>query len=213
MVNRWLDHLGVDRATLVIHDLGGAVGIATVADRFERSDSESFTGVVAVNTFAWPPRSTGLRAMLGFMGRGSPRRSSAAPHWCPRLTRTGFGVGRRLDSADRRAFLGPYRDSPQPGRNFHRAMASAARSERFLTRADTSLRTTLRHLPVLTVFGERNDPFGFGRQWKARFPDARQEIISGGNHFPMCDDPAMVAGWIRSWHRDLAAPHTVSTTK
>ncbi len=130
-----------------------------------------------------------------------------------RLTRTGFGVGRHLDSADRRAFMGPYRDSPEPGRNFHRAMASTARSERFLTQADTSLRTTLRHLPVLTVFGERNDPFGFGRQWKARFPGALQEIVSGGNHFPMSDNPALVASWIRSWHGDLAAPPTVSATK
>lgn len=203
VMNRWLDHLGIERATLVIHDLGGSVGIAA-ADRFRQSrqsDDEPFTGLVAVNTFAWPPRSPGLRAMLGFMGSGLAERALGASSLVPRLTGTGFGVGRHLDPADRRAFMGPFRDSPDRGRNFHRAMASAARSGPFLAGTDASLRTTLRHLPVLTVFGGRNDPFGFGHQWKERFPAARQEIIAGGNHFPMCDDPTLVASWIRSWRR------------
>jgi pimeloyl-ACP methyl ester carboxylesterase len=52
----------------------------------------------------------------------------------------------------------------------------------------------------LTIFGERNDPFGFQARWKALFPDAQQFVIPRGNHFPMCDDPQFVAETISSWH-------------
>ena len=56
----------------------------------------------------------------------------------------------------------------------------------------------------LTVFGERNDPLRFQPKWKALFPHARQVVIPGGNHFPMCDDPDVVADSIRSWHRETS---------
>jgi hypothetical protein len=31
-------------------------------------------------------------------------------------------------------------------------------------------------------------------------------VVSKGNHFPMCDDPDLVAAAIRSLHRDGVAP-------
>ena len=62
--------------------------------------------------------------------------------------------------------------------------------------------TTLAHVPVLTVFGERNDPFGFADRWRSLFPQAESRVVPGGNHFPMCDAPDEVAGWIRAWAGD-----------
>jgi haloalkane dehalogenase len=55
-------------------------------------------------------------------------------------------------------------------------------------------------LPLLTIFGQRNDPLGFQPRWKQMFPDARQVVVPKGNHFPMCDDADLVADAIRSWH-------------
>jgi pimeloyl-ACP methyl ester carboxylesterase len=60
-------------------------------------------------------------------------------------------------------------------------------------------------LPLLTIFGEHNDPLGFQPQWKRRFPTARQIVISKGNHFPMCDAPDVVASEIRAWYRECVA--------
>jgi len=57
----------------------------------------------------------------------------------------------------------------------------------------------LGRLPLLTIFGEHNDPLKFQPQWKARFPGARQVIVRKGNHFPMCDAPDFVADEIRRW--------------
>lgn len=46
----WLDHLGIDEAVFVVHDLGGVVGVNVAARRPER-----VVGLVAANSFAWPP--------------------------------------------------------------------------------------------------------------------------------------------------------------
>jgi pimeloyl-ACP methyl ester carboxylesterase len=54
----------------------------------------------------------------------------------------------------------------------------------------------------LTIFGEKNDPLHFQPQWNARFADTRQVIVPGGHHFPMCDDPVLVADAIHTWHHD-----------
>jgi haloalkane dehalogenase len=60
-------------------------------------------------------------------------------------------------------------------------------------------------LPLVTIFGERNDPLGFQPRWKQMFPDVRRVVVAKGNHFPMCDDPDLVAETIRSWHRERVA--------
>jgi haloalkane dehalogenase len=50
------------------------------------------------------------------------------------------------------------------------------------------------------VFGERNHPLGFQEQWAGRFGDITQVTVPAGNHFPMCDDPDLVAQAIADWH-------------
>jgi len=63
----------------------------------------------------------------------------------------------------------------------------------------------LAQVPMLTIFGERNDPFGFQKRWKELFPDARQAVVAKGNHFPMCDAPDFVAREIREWYQSRLA--------
>jgi len=31
-------------------------------------------------------------------------------------------------------------------------------------------------------------------------------VVAKGNHFPMCDDPDLVARTIRAWHSEKVAP-------
>ncbi len=58
----------------------------------------------------------------------------------------------------------------------------------------------LSNLPLLTVFGEKNDPLGFQPQWAARFANHTQVLVENGMHFPMCDNPQQVAAVIIDWH-------------
>ncbi len=200
MINALLDHLGVERATFVIHDLGGVVGVAAATERPER-----FAGLVATNSFAWPPEGRTLRAMLAAVGSQAATATLGTVRLVPRLTRGKAGVGLHYEQADRDAFFGPYRQRGA-ARNFHRAMRSARRSRDLYAGAERRLRTDHAEVPVLTVFGEKNDPFGFADRWRSMFPHAWSWTVPDGNHFPMCDDPDGYVTHVRDWYRSEVAP-------
>jgi haloalkane dehalogenase len=190
-----LDECGVERATLVIHDLGGVVGVLAAASRPER-----IAGLVATNSFSWVPDRFALRTMLRVIGSRAATTILGTLRVIPRLTRSGMGVGRHLHDHDRAAFFGPYR-SRTASCNFHRTLRSAWHAAAAFERAEKALAGPLGHLAVLTIFGKNNDPFGFADRWKALFPSARQWTVDDGNHFPMCDDPAGFVEHITDWHR------------
>jgi haloalkane dehalogenase len=180
--------------TLVFHDLGGPSGLAgaaRVADRIR--------GLIAVNTFAWKPTGAAFRGMLALMGSTPMREFSAWTGILTRVTSRAFGVARHMDESSRKVF---YEGVGRQGvRAFHAYMRSAHNSESIYERLDQALTGPFQGLPLLTIFGERNDPLGFQPRWKTLFPDAHQIVVSKGNHFPMCDDPDLVAASIREFTR------------
>lgn len=196
IVNGLLDHLDIEKATFVVHDLGGVVGVTAAAAVPDRA-----AGLVATNSFAWRPDGRALRLMLGIVGSRVATATLGTVGLVPRVSRSTSGVGRHMDRADRAAFFGPYRRS-RASRNFHRAMRSARRSCELFDGAEAGLRTELADLPLLTVFGENNDPFGFEDRWVSLFPAAQRWVVPDGNHFPMCDDPSGYARRLRQWHAD-----------
>jgi haloalkane dehalogenase len=116
----------------------------------------------------------------------------------PRLTAGKGGVGRHLPAIDRSAFLGPYRDRARR-RRFQQTMHAAL--------ADPGLRDDLGRVtdlfadrPVLTTFGEKNDPFGFQNRIASMFTDHQAVVVEGGNHFPMCDAPELFTDTVRRRH-------------
>jgi haloalkane dehalogenase len=138
--------------------------------------------------------------MLGMMGGTAMREFDAITGILPRITSSAFGIGRRMDEQSRKAFLAGI--GRQGVRSFHSYMRDAAKSKAIYAQLDEALDGPFGRLPLLTIFGERNDPLGFQPRWKNLFPDVQQVVVSGGNHFPMCDDPALVASSIRAWHRE-----------
>ncbi|WP_169806969.1 alpha/beta fold hydrolase [Actinomadura macra] len=192
-VSAVLRTLDLRHVTLAVHDLGGPAGIAAAAREPDR-----IAAIAAINTFGWRPTGTAFRAMLAIMGSGPVRESDAWTGWLPWLTSTRFGVGRHQTRAERRSF----RDAvDRDGRRaFHRYMADARRNDRLFQHTEAALKGLLADRPLLTVFGQRNDPLKLQPEWKALFPDAVQHTIPGGYHFPMCDAPAQVADHLRTWH-------------
>jgi haloalkane dehalogenase len=180
--------------TLVFHDLGGPSGIAGAARLADR-----IRGLCAINTFAWRPSGAKFRGMLALMGSAAVREFDALTGILPRVTARPFGIGRHMDEQSRKTFLAGI--GAGGARSFHSYMADARRS-RIYDEVRAALCGPFRGLPLLTIFGERNDPLGFQPRWKELFPQARQAVVSKGNHFPMCDDPNLVARSIREWHRE-----------
>ena len=187
-----IEALELREITLVVHDLGGISGVVGAARSITR-----VRGLIAMNALAWKPLGRRLRSILRIAGSAPIREVDVWTKLIPRITATRFGVGRHLDRRSRRAFLAAVR-SPQL-RAFHRYLADALRCEALYEEADRALHGALRDVPALTIFGERNDPFHFQPEWKRRFPDVEQLVVRGGNHFPMCDDPPLVANAIRRW--------------
>jgi haloalkane dehalogenase len=188
-----INALDLQDLTLVIHDSGGPPALAAAGSRAAR-----MSGLVGVNTFGWRPSGPGFRGMLAVMGNGVTRRFNLATGALPRLSATSFGVGRHLDEASRRA----YRTGLQKSMSaFHDYLNDARKSDLY-DEVARAIAGPLGCLPLLTIFGERNDPLGFQAQWKARFPAARQFVVPKGNHFPMCDAPDLVANEIRRWYGD-----------
>jgi pimeloyl-ACP methyl ester carboxylesterase len=188
--------LRLDDLTLVIHDLGGPAGIAAAARTPER-----VRAIAAINAFGWRPTGALFRAMLAVMGSAPMREFDAMTGFLPRITSSAFGVGRHLDAQSRIAFK-----AGMNVRAFHGYMHDVRSCDDLHAEVASALSGPFRNLPLLTIFGERNDPLGFQPRWKAMFKDARQVVVPKGNHFPMCDDPDLVADTIRQWHRELVAP-------
>jgi pimeloyl-ACP methyl ester carboxylesterase len=176
--------------TLVVHDLGGPAALEAAARWPERVGR-----LAAVNTFGWQPRGVPFVGMLGVMGSAPMRCFDTATGFLPRAASTRMGVGRHLDRAARRTFR---RGVDGRGRaSFHRYMRSARLHD---YQAIDAVLAALADRPVLTIFGARNDPLRFQRKWRERFANAHQVLVPKGNHFPMNDDPTLVAREIAAWH-------------
>jgi pimeloyl-ACP methyl ester carboxylesterase len=192
-VSAVIDAFDLDEFTLVAHDSGGPPSFAAAA-RHPRA----VRGIVGVNTFGWRPSGAAFRGMLAVVGSGLTRQISITTGMLSRVTASPFGIGRQLDSASHDAF----RTGLQRSMNSFHDYLNDARNSDIYEELSQALSGPLAHLPLLTIFGERNDPLHFQLKWKALYPGARQLVIPNGNHFPMCDDPDFVADQILRWHRE-----------
>jgi pimeloyl-ACP methyl ester carboxylesterase len=187
-----IDALQLRDVTLVAHDLGGPAGFLAAARR-----AESVAALAAVNCFAWTPTGPAFRGMLALMGSAPVREMDVATNILARITSTSFGVGRHFSRADRAVFRAGI-DAPAR-RAWHAYFRDARRARALYAEVDAALRGSLADRPLLTIFGQFNDPLRFQPRWKALFPTAHQLKVRRGNHFPMCDDPDLVASALKAF--------------
>jgi pimeloyl-ACP methyl ester carboxylesterase len=196
VLESFIDELGLASLTLILHDLGGVAGLGLATRR-----PDLVRAIVATQAFGWVPEQRALRGMLALMGSRPMEALNVATNFVPRLTSTALGVGRRLSRQGRRAFLGPTRERARR-RVFHRLMRDVRRAEALLESIELALSTTLADRPLLTIFGEGNDPFAFQQRWHSLFPSARQVVVPRSHHFPMNDDPPLFAQELHLWWQE-----------
>lgn len=194
LIEEFTGGLGLTDATFVLHDLGGTVGMGLAARRPKLAK-----GLVLINTFAWPARQRSLRAMFRVMTSPMVRMINVGTNLIPRLTSGKAGIGRHLGQQSRAGFLGGF-DDRSARRRFHDLMGSVREETAYLEGLEAALTAQLQNIPALTIFGERNDPFGFQERFAGYLADVEQTVVARGNHFPMCDDPSGVAHRIADWH-------------
>jgi pimeloyl-ACP methyl ester carboxylesterase len=172
----FLDHLGLARVRLAMHDWG-AVGLAFAQAHPERVERLAAVDVVPFLTgYRWHRVARLWRApvagelAMGFTGRAVVRRATGLPD--PAVDE----VMEHFDHGTQRAILKLYRSAPPA------ALAAAGAQ---LARVGA---------PALVVWGER-DPFlpaRFADALAAALPDARAERLAGAGHWPWLDRPEAV---------------------
>ena len=187
-----VDTLQLRDITLVAHDLGGPAGFLAASRRADR-----FAALASVNCFAWRPTGAAFRGMLTLMGSAAVSRFDAATGFLPRLTATSFGVGRHLAKPDLATFRAGIDSSAR--RSWHSYFRDARDADELYEELSDGLRGPLAALPMLTIFGQFNDPLRFQRRWRTMYPAAHRVTVPRGNHFPMCDNPQLVASTLRDF--------------
>jgi haloalkane dehalogenase len=195
-----IDALGLQDITMAVHDVGGPIGFLVAARRPER-----FRALVISNSFGWPLADyPTVRRTLKVIASPPFGVINSLTNVAAVFTASSYGVGRRMGKADRRIFLTPWR-SRDSRRATQQILAGVLCIDPMMTEVERSLRTTLAELPVLTLFGRKNDPYGWQSRFAQIFPHARAAVIADGHHFPFNDDPDAYVAAISAWWAEKVA--------
>jgi pimeloyl-ACP methyl ester carboxylesterase len=201
ILEAFIDALDLQDVTMVLHDVGGPLGLLIAARRPQR-----FRGLVLSNTFGWPLAGyPAVRRMLRVVTSPPFSAINTLTNVLPLLTATLYGVGRKMSRADRRIFRGPWR-SRSSRRATLQVLAGVLRIDPMMAGVERSLPTVLADLPVLTIFGRKNDPYGWQSRFQQIFPGAAAVGIADGHHSPFNDDPDGYSAAIRAWWAAKVAP-------
>ena len=192
MVNQFMEHLGIERAPLVGHSMGGTVSLSVAIQHPDKATRVVIIGSPIVgSSLALPLKFAGYRPvahlLFNFMGA--------------------FRLGMRLASPK------ICRDPDFPA--MMDSDLTKTTLESFLNSIATLRRTDLRPLlnkitiPTLGMFGDRDnivDPRQY-RVMQAGIPTAQIEHFSRAGHFIMLDEPALFMQTLRHFlNAEAAAP-------
>jgi haloalkane dehalogenase len=198
VVTAFVDALALNGVTLVAHDWGGPIGLASVEQR-----PGVFDSLVLANTWAWPMNGDiraelGSRLMGGLVGRQLIRRANL-------FVNALIPAGHRLrkPTSDemahyRNALAGSRRDASAV---FARRITG---SRAFLADVEDGL-PGLASLPSLIVWGNADIAFGDKerQRWEQLLTDHHTVIVEGAGHFVQSDAPERFAAAVRDWRTSL----------
>jgi pimeloyl-ACP methyl ester carboxylesterase len=194
ILERFIDALDLQDVTMAVHDVGGPIGFLAAAESPQR-----FRALVISNTFGWPLADyPHVRRVLRVVGSPLFAAVNSLTNAMALFTATSYGVGRKMNRTDRRCFLGPWH-SARSRRATQQILAGALRIDPLMSGLERSLPARLADLPVLTLFGLKNDSYGWQSRFQQMFPHATAAGIADGRHFPFCDDPDTYGAAICTW--------------
>lgn len=187
----FVEQLGLDRFTLVVHDFGGPIGLPLALD-----GSRRVRALVALNTFAWPLdgdarflRKAKLAASP--FGKFLYRRLNAS---LKLLMPSVYGERSKLTPEIHRQYLAVFPDADSRERVLW-ALACALLGSGHHYASLWERRSVLQRLPALLVWGLRDS--AFGPEALARFrealPRARTVELESAGHWPHEEEPELVS--------------------
>ncbi len=196
-VERLIDHLGISRFSLVVHDWGGAIGCGLAGRR-----PEALEKLVVLNTAAFRSKRIPLRIaaikvpilgefiIRGLNGFAGPAVNMAAQKPLLPVVKTGFLWPYR-SWTDRVAVWNFVKDIPLW--KWHRSYAALLEVETRLSK--------LKDKPVQIVWGGKDFCFSksFLKQWCELFPDAEVHLHEDCGHYILEDGGSTVWERIKSF--------------
>ncbi|MGB8405704.1 MAG: alpha/beta fold hydrolase [Mycobacterium sp.] len=194
VISAFTEYLALSGVTLVAHDWGGPIGLATMQQR-----PRAFDRLVLTNTWAWPVSDPLIQVMSHVMGSPIGR---LAIRQLNLFVNVMIPIGHRLTKPTGRQMAHYQKALDSPARReasavFPREITS---SRAFLAQIEAGL-ADLASLPTLIVWGDADFAFGTKelRRWEQTFTDHHTVIISGAGHFVPSDAPDQFAAALRDW--------------
>ncbi|MFA5910913.1 MAG: alpha/beta fold hydrolase [Vicinamibacterales bacterium] len=192
-LREFVDQLGLDAFTLVVHDFGGPIGLPLAVRA-----SSPVRKLVILNTFAWPiddDRAMAGPAKLigGAVGRFLYRYANASQRL---IMPSAYGDRKLLTKAIHRQYLEVFRDREARVQVLHtlaRALLGSRAHYQSLLDALPRLR-----VPTLVLWGMKDTafkPYHLAR-WQALLPHASVVRLEHSGHWPHEEEPSRVVAEI-----------------
>jgi haloalkane dehalogenase len=190
VLREFVDRLGLDQFTLIVHDFGGPIGLPLALDQPSR-----VARVIIMNSWAWPldddPKmARGASLIGGALGRFLYRYANAS---LKLIMPSAYGDKRKLTPAIHAHYLNVFRDRDARVLVLH-ALAKSLLGSRLHYQSLLDRIGALRRIPVLIVWGMKDSafqPYQLER-WRSLLPNAVVEPIAGAGHWPHEEEPAAV---------------------
>jgi haloalkane dehalogenase len=190
VLREFVDRLGLDRFTLIVHDFGGPIGLPLAVDQPSR-----VARVIIINSWAWPvdddPKmARGARFIGGAIGRMLYRYANAS---LKLIMPSAYGNKKNLTAAIHAHYLNVFGDRDARVQVLH-ALAKSLLGSRAHYQALLDRIAALRRVPVLIIWGMKDtafQPYQLER-WRSLLPNAVVEPIAGAGHWPHEEEPAAV---------------------
>ncbi len=193
VLKEFVDRLGLDRFTLVVHDFGGPIGLPLALSHDSR-----VARVVILNSWAWPldddPIASGAKLAGGPIGRLLYKYANAS---LKMIMPSAYGDRKKLTPEIHARYLDVFRDPDSRVLVLH-ALAKALLRSRAHYQSLLDRIGELRNRPVLIVWGARDSalkPHQLAK-WQTLLPDAKVVEIAHAGHWPHEEAPDEVIGAI-----------------
>lgn len=203
VLREFVDAIGLQHFTLVVHDFGGPIGLPlAMSEPTDALARRLVSRMVIMNSWAWPvdddPRmASGARFIGGGLGRFLYRYANASLRL---IMPSAYGDRRKLTKEIHRQYLDVFRDRDARVLVLH-ALAKSLLGSRAHYQSLLDRIGELRRLPVLIAWGMKDSafqPYQLER-WRSLLPGATIVRIEGAGHWPHEEEPQRVVEAIRTF--------------
>lgn len=188
-LREFVDTLGIDRFSLVVHDYGGPIGLPLAL-------SGRVTSLVLLNTWMWPfdddkEMTTRARLAAGAFGRWMYRHLNASLRV---LMPSAYGRRSLLTKSIHRQYLEPFRN-PDDRVLVLWPLARALLGSSAYYRELYSRIELLRPIPTSIIWGLKDTAFRPHQleRWRSELPEANVLALDNAGHWPHEEAPSEVA--------------------